>query len=50
MTRLHSCNGMVISVRKDSLEVAGVPTGADRGEIKSCSAGRRLSKLVTDRS
>lgn len=50
MTRLHSRSGVVIYVHENSLEVAWVPTGADQGEIKSCSAYRRLSKVVADHS
>lgn len=46
MARLHICNGMVIYVHNNSLEVAWVPTGTDQGKIKPCSVYRRLSKLV----
>lgn len=49
MTHRRVCNGMVIYVHNNSLEVASVPTGPDQGEIKPCSGYRRLSKLVADR-
>lgn len=42
MTRPHGCSGVVINARKNYLEVAWVPTGTDRGEIKPCSVYRRL--------
>lgn len=42
----HICNGTVIHVHNNSLEVAWVPTGTDQGKIKPCLVHRRLSELV----
>lgn len=48
MTHRCICNGMVIYVHNNSLEVASVPTGTDQGKIKPCSVYSRLSKSVAD--
>lgn len=46
MARLRVCDGTVIYVHNNSLEVAWVPTGTVQGKIKPRSVYRRLPKSV----